>query len=102
MLTKVHRPAQDGHYRSMYMDATLLHHRIDKDDVGRLEIAISGEPRFDDHARVGYTQDSAPIKLTPDQVRELFHANETLLVDVTIRREMRDVFRFVATDGGDS
>ena len=80
------------------MDATLLWHRIDKDDVDRLEIAISAEPRFDDNARIGYREDSASVKLTPKQVRGLFQPNSTLLVDVTIKREMRRVFRFVGLE----
>ncbi len=95
ILRKVHRPAEGGHYRSMYVDATLLHHRIDKEDVDRLEIAISAEPRFDDDARVGYSQEAHSVKLTPAEVRDLFRANETLLVDITIERRMRDVFRLV-------
>lgn len=101
VLRKVHRPAEDDHYRSMYVNATLLHHRIDKQDVDRLEIAISAEPRFDANARVGYALETGSVKLTPAEVRDLFRANETLLVDITIKREMRDVFRFVEVGPGD-
>lgn len=101
VLRKVHRPAKGEHYRSMYVDATLLHHRIDKQDFDLLEIAISAEPRFDaERHGVGYQQEAGSAKLTPEDCRRLFEPNATLLVDVRISRQMEGVFRFVGV--GDS
>jgi len=37
-------------YRAHHPHSTPLHHRIDKDNVDPLEIAIAVEPRFDERA----------------------------------------------------
>lgn len=66
VVVKAHTPRAEDHYCSMYVDTTLLYHRIDKPDVGRLEAAISTDPRVDDSARVDCSQDAGTAKLRPE------------------------------------
>lgn len=76
-----------GLFHNVVKKAQGLSGRIDRCEVDR-----SGTSAF------GYGEDSASVKLTPKQVRGLFQPNSTLLVDVTIKREMRRVFRFVGLE----
>ncbi len=96
----VHRPGADANYRSFYIDTTLLTSRIDKDQLDQLEIAVGAEPHVEgddgNAVNVGYDRRSASYVMTPGEVRALFAANETLLVNLVIERKMQNVFRLVA------
>lgn len=93
VLRSVHKHSDDHNYRSLYIDVSLLLKRIDQPDVDALMINLHAEPRFEEEARVGYSEKETGVRLKVDQVVQLFRPNRTLLVDIIIKREMRDVFK---------
>ena len=93
ILQKVHKPESGSNYRSMYIDVTLLHDRIDKIESDSLKICVRAEPVIESNpdkssVMVGYPDDPACIQLNPDQVKYAFAPNRTLLVDIIIKREL--------------
>jgi hypothetical protein len=97
ILQKVHKPRTGSHYRSMYIDVTLLHDRIDRKDSDRLDIGVRAEPIIDDSpdqtsVMVGYRDNVGCLSLDPDQVKYAFAPNRTLLVDMIIKRELINAF----------
>ncbi|MEM7015019.1 MAG: hypothetical protein AAF585_26470, partial [Verrucomicrobiota bacterium] len=92
-LQSVHKHSTDSQYRNLYIDVTALHDYIDEVDE-HLNICIQATPEFDPEKagpQVGYPS-QGEVSLTPELVRHYFKADRTLLIDIKVRREMRDVF----------
>ena len=99
VLKKVHKPSVGANYRSMYVDVTELHHLIDNEKTDHLKVSVHAEPSLedDDHSQpsAGYAKTSGVVTLSPSKVRQIFAANRTLLIEIVIKREIRNVFRIL-------
>lgn len=97
ILRHVHKPKIASNYRCMYVDVSLLHQRIDK-QKDMLNISVYAEPIIEDDApsdkvQVGYDEEVGCISLDPEQVKKAFAHNRTLLVEIIVKRELKNAFK---------
>ncbi|MBU1001361.1 MAG: hypothetical protein KKE73_02440 [Proteobacteria bacterium] len=98
VLCKVHPYEEDKSYRSIFMDCTQLHDRIDKPE-DHVDIRLYASPEITKEGNVGYRTfvpgDLGSIKIQANQIKDVFRANRTLLTEMTIRRyQSKQVFEF--------
>ncbi len=93
----VHAHKDDPAFRSVYVDCTVLHRRVDQvKDV--MKVSLTAMPEFGKNGNVGYLtwtdEDIGGIELPLDRVRTWFRENRTLLFRITIQRQQAEgVFR---------
>ncbi|MBI4563898.1 MAG: alpha/beta hydrolase [Planctomycetes bacterium] len=96
-IRKVHANGEDPSYRSIYVDCTTLHRRIDRETEG-LEMSLTAIPEFRMNRNVGYRtftdDDIGGVRLSKQTLGRLFQENRTALVEIVLKREQSpDVFK---------
>lgn len=98
VVRKVHTYGRNGAYRSLLVNCTQLHSRLN-DAKAYLRVSVFAQPQLEKNGYVGYRtfKDSeiGSIRLDRERLRQLFVPHRTLLLELTIRREQSEkVFRF--------
>jgi hypothetical protein len=103
ILKTVHAYQDDSSSRSLYLDTTLLHKRIDKEQEV-LSVSLVASPEFDAGHPVGYLTrdretDLGALDIPADQMQTFFEGHRTLFVKIVIQRHVADqVFRLMNLD----
>ncbi len=97
VIRTVHAHGDDASYRSLLIDCSALHKKIDG-ATDTLNISLSASPDINVNGNVGYrtlsSSDIGAFRLNPQRLRQVFVPHRTLLVEITLRRERTDnVFR---------
>ena len=101
ILQDVHAYSDNGAYRAMLMDIKTLREEFPDSPSQTLKISLSAQPDFQNpNHNAGYAtfddKDVGAISLDAVQVQQLFRPNETVLVEIILRRQQRpEVFQFV-------
>ena len=88
-----HAYGDDTAYRSIMIDCTTLHSRIDK-PFETMSISLTALPRFSENKNVGYStftdQEIGAVKIPKPRMQQVFQGNRTALVEVMLKREQAE------------
>ena len=90
IIETTHAYTDDNSYRSIYVDCTKLYQNLIS-NLPAMNISLTAYPVLQQEQYVGYRtftdNDIGDIRLTQEQIKEVFVANRTLLVSIKLRRE---------------